>query len=609
MFSRFEGTDGIAEPDETEPQQEFSQEKSQKLSWHVVHDADDEYGNPTQWSATLSEGVFLWIDKEADGYAIYDTADITRPALETFSTLQEAMDWGNELAESGMEAEAEFSGEREQAEQEADELDSIDTQSARERLENGEADRQTEEMLSQVLTGDWEPLTPSSEEKQPASERQSAQERSVSAPDQSNAVNFHISDDRLGEGSPKEKFQTNIAAIKLLEQIEGENRYATPEEQQILSQYVGWGGLADAFDESKSNWSAEYHQLKELLSPEEYRMARESTLNAHYTSPVIIRQMYETLEKMGFSKGNVLEPSMGIGNFFGMMPDSMKESRLYGVELDSITGRIARQLYPQADVQIKGFEKTDYPNDFFDVAIGNVPFGQYKVADKQYDKNNFLIHDYFLAKTLDKVRPGGVVAFITSKGTMDKASPEVRRYLAQRADLLGAVRLPNTAFKANAGTEVTSDILFFQKRDRMVEREPDWVHLGEDANGITMNAYFAEHPEQIVGKMEMVSGPYGMESTCKADDGRPFEEQLAKALQNITGQIDTIDLDEELADEMSRQSIPADPSVKNFSYTVVDNEVYYRENSVMKPVEVSDTAKERIKGMVAIRNCTQGRTV
>ena len=460
------------------------------------------------------------------------------------------------------------------------------------RLEHGEADHQPEEMLSQALTGDWEPITlPAQEENEPT-------------PDKSNAVNFHISDDRLGEGSPKEKFQRNVAAIKLLEQIEGENRYATPQEQQILSQYVGWGGLADAFDENKPNWSAEYQQLKGLLSPEEYRMARESTLNAHYTSPVIIRQMYETLEKMGFSKGNVLEPSMGIGNFFGMMPDSMKESRLYGVELDSITGRIAKQLYPQADVQIKGFEKTEYPNDFFDVAIGNVPFGQYKVADKQYDKNNFLIHDYFFAKTLDKVRPGGVVAFITSKGTMDKASPEVRRYLAQRADLLGAVRLPNSAFKANAGTEVTSDILFFQKRDRIVEREPDWVHLGEGA-GIAMNAYFAEHPEQIVGKMEMVSGPYGMESTCKADDSRPFEEQLSEALQNITGQIDTIDLDEELVDEMSRQSIPADPSVKNFSYTVVENEVYYRENSVMKPVEVSDTAKERIKGMVGIRNCTQ----
>ena len=396
VFSRFEGTDGIAEPDETQPQQEFLQEKLQKLSWHVVHDADDEYGNPTQWSATLSEGVFLWIDKEVDGYAIYDTADTTRPALEAFSTLQEAMDWGNELAESGREAEAEFSDEKEQnvvTEQTEDELDSIDTQSARERLENGEADRQTEEMLSQVLTGEWEPLIPSAEE------NKTVQEINVAASDKSNAVNFHISDDRLGEGSPKEKFLRNIAAIKLLEQIEGENRYATPGEQQVLSQYVGWGGLAEAFDESKSNWSAEYHQLKELLSPEEYRMARESTLNAHYTSPVIIHQMYETLEKMGFSRGNVLEPSMGIGNFFGMMPDSMKESRLYGVELDSITGRIAKQLYPQADVQIKGFEKTDYPNDFFDVAIGNVPFGQYKVADKQYDKNNFLIHDYFFGAT------------------------------------------------------------------------------------------------------------------------------------------------------------------------------------------------------------------
>ena len=396
-----------------------------------------------------------------------------------------------------------------------------------------------------------------------------------------------------------------MEAIKLLGQIEGEHRYATPQEQEILSQYVGWGGLADAFDESKTNWTAEYQELKNLLSPEEYRMARESTLNAHYTSPAIIRSMYDAIEKMGFTKGNILEPSMGIGNFFGMMPDSMKESRLYGVELDGITGRIAKQLYPQADVQIKGFEKTDYPNDFFDIAIGNVPFGQYKVADRAYDKNNFLIHDYFFAKTLDKVRPGGVVAFITSKGTMDKASPEVRRYLAQRADLLGAVRLPNTAFKANAGTEVTSDILFFQKRDRMVEREPDWVHLSEDADGIAMNSYFAEHPEQIVGKMEMVSGPYGMESTCKPDESRPFEEQLKEAVGRITGQIDTMELDEELEDELGRQNIPADPNVKNFSYTVAEKEVYYRENSVMKPVEVSDTVKERIKGMVAIRNCTQ----
>ena len=568
VFARFEGTDGTEEPEETHG-----------LSWHVIHDADDEEGNPTQWSATLSEGVFLWIDKEIDGYAIYDTEDTTRSALETFATLQEAMDWGDELAESGREME--------------DELNSIDTQAAREKLENGEADRQTEEMLSQVLTGEWEPVTlPSQEENKPI-------------PDKRNAVNFHISNDALGVGTPKEKFRRNVEAIKLLEQIEGEHRYATPQEQEILSQYVGWGGLADAFDESKTNWTAEYQELKNLLSPEEYRMARESTLNAHYTSPAIIRSMYEAIERMGFTKGNILEPSMGIGNFFGMMPDSMKESRLYGVELDGITGRIAKQLYPQADVQIKGFEKTDYPNDFFDIAIGNVPFGQYKVADRAYDKNNFLIHDYFFAKTLDKVRPGGVVAFITSKGTMDKASPEVRRYLAQRADLLGAVRLPNTAFKANAGTEVTSDILFFQKRDRMVEREPDWVHLSKNADGIAMNSYFAEHPEQIVGKMEMVSGPYGMESTCKPDESRPFEEQLKEAVGRITGQIDTMELDEELEDELGRQNIPADPNVKNFSYTVAEKEVYYRENSVMKPVEVSDTVKERIKGMVAIRNCTQ----
>ena len=423
--------------------------------------------------------------------------------------------------------------------------------------------------------------------------------------DTTQAVNFHISNDDLGVGTPKEKFRRNVEAIQLLGQIEGEHRYATLKEQEILSQYVGWGGLSDAFDESKTNWTAEYQELKNLLSPEEYRMARESTLNAHYTSPAIIRSMYDAIEKMGFTKGNILEPSMGIGNFFGMMPDSMKESRLYGVELDGITGRIAKQLYPQADVQIKGFEKTDYPNDFFDIAIGNVPFGQYKVADRAYDKHNFLIHDYFFAKTLDKVRSGGVVAFITSEGTMDKASPEVRRYLAQRADLLGAVRLPNTAFKANAGTEVTSDILFFQKRDRMVEREPDWVHLSENADGIAMNSYFAEHPEQIVGKMEMVSGPYGMESTCKPDESRPFEEQLKEAVGRITGQIDMLEQDAELGDEMSMQSIPADPKVKNFSYAIVDNEVYYRENSVMKPVEVSDTVKDRIRGMVAIRNGTQ----
>ena len=422
--------------------------------------------------------------------------------------------------------------------------------------------------------------------------------------DKSGAVNFHITDDTLGIGGAKEKFKRNIDAIRTLEKIEGENRIATPEEQKILSQYVGWGGLADAFDESKSAWAGEYQELKSLLSDAEYASARESTLNAHYTSPVIIRSIYEALEKMGFEKGNVLEPAMGIGNFFGMLPEKMQESRLYGVELDGITGRIAKQLYPKADIKISGFEKTDYPNDFFDVAVGNVPFGQYKVADRQYDKNNFLIHDYFFAKTLDKVRPGGVVAFVTSKGTMDKKSPEVRKYLAQRAELLGAVRLPNTAFKENAGTEVTSDILFLKKRDRVMDLEPDWVHLSEDENGIAMNSYFAEHPEMIVGKMEMVSGPYGMESTCQPDTTRPFAEQLREAISRIDGEIEEAALDE-LDSEAADQTIPADPDVKNYSYTLVDDKVYYRENSIMKPVDMKDTMMERIKGMVGIRDCTQ----
>lgn len=422
--------------------------------------------------------------------------------------------------------------------------------------------------------------------------------------DKTGAVNFRITDDALGIGTAKEKFRRNVEAIRTLEKIESKNRITTPEEQEILSQYVGWGGLADAFDESKSAWANEYQELKGLLSEQEYASARESTLNAHYTSPAIIRSIYDALDKMGFEKGNVLEPAMGIGNFFGMLPEKMQESRLYGVELDGVTGRIAKQLYPNADIKITGFEKTDYPNDFFDVAIGNVPFGQYKVADKQYDKQNFLIHDYFFAKTLDKVRPGGVVAFVTSKGTMDKKSPEVRKYLAQRAELLGAVRLPNTAFKENAGTEVTSDILFLKKRDRVMDLEPDWVHLSEDENGIAMNSYFAEHPEMIVGKMEMVSGPYGMESTCMPDTTRPFAQQLQEAVSHIDGEIEAVELDE-LADELADTTIPADPDVKNYSYTLVDDRVYYRENSIMKPVDMSDSMQERIKGMVGIRNCTQ----
>ena len=438
----------------------------------------------------------------------------------------------------------------------------------------------------------------------PEPERNSPVKQAEPKIDKSGAVNFHITDDSLGIGGAKEKFRRNVEAIRTLEAIESENRIATPEEQKILSQYVGWGGLADAFDESKSAWAGEYQELKSLLSETEYASARESTLNAHYTSPVIIRSIYEALEKMGFEKGNVLEPAMGIGNFFGMLPEKMQESRLYGVELDGITGRIAKQLYPKANIKISGFEKTDYPNDFFDVAVGNVPFGQYKVADRQYDKNNFLIHDYFFAKTLDKVRPGGVVAFVTSKGTMDKKSPEVRKYLAQRAELLGAVRLPNTAFKENAGTEVTSDILFLKKRDRVMDLEPDWVHLSEDENGIAMNSYFAEHPEMIVGNMEMVSGPYGMESTCQPDTTRPFAEQLREAISRIDGEFEEAALDE-LEDEFADQTIPADPYVKNYSYTLVDDKVYYRENSVMKPVDMKDSMLERIKGMIAIRNCTQ----
>ena len=418
------------------------------------------------------------------------------------------------------------------------------------------------------------------------------------------AENYVISDMELGVGTAKEKFQRNVEAIRTLETIESEKRPATNEEQEVLSKYVGWGGLADAFDETKSAWAKEYAELKNLLSEEEYISARESTLNAHYTSPVIIQGIYRTLQRMGFTKGNLLEPSMGIGNFFGMLPETMRESHLYGVELDSLTGRIARLLYPKANITVDGYEKTAFPNDFFDAAVGNVPFGQYKVADKKYDKYNFLIHDYFFGKTLDQVRPGGVIAFITSKGTMDKENPKVRKYIAQRAELLGAVRLPNTAFKANAGTEVTSDILFLQKRDRIVDIEPDWVHLSQDENGIAMNSYFVEHPEMVVGSMEMVSGPYGMESTCVPDDSLPFEEQLQKSLSFIEGSYEEIEL-EELNEELIAEVIPAVPEVKNFSYALIDDRLYYRENSLMRPVEASEGMLERIQGMVAIRDCTR----
>ena len=415
------------------------------------------------------------------------------------------------------------------------------------------------------------------------------------------ATNFHITDDELGQGTPKEKFRANIMAIQLLKKCEDEKRNATSEEQEILSRYVGWGGLADAFDETKAAWETEYLELKTVLTPEEYAAARASTLNAHYTQPIVIESMYQVLENLGFTKGNILEPSMGVGNFFGMLPENLNQSKLYGVELDSISGRIAKLLYPDANIQIKGFEKTDYPNDFFDVAIGNVPFGAYKVNDRQYDRYNFMIHDYFLAKTIDQLRPGGVAVLITTKGTMDKASPEVRKYLAERADLLGAVRLPNTAFKANAGTEVSADILFFQKRESLTKEMPEWINLDSDVNGITVNQYFVQHPEMILGEMKEVSGPYGMETTCAPMEGADLELQLQEAVKHIKGSmVPAVDVETEL-DEMP-ESIPADPNVRNYSYTVVDDQVYYRVNSLMNQVKMPAATAERVKGMVAIRD-------
>ena len=423
--------------------------------------------------------------------------------------------------------------------------------------------------------------------------------------DTSGAENFRIQDDHIGAGGPKEKYQRNVQAIRTLQKIEAERRAATPEEQEILAQYVGWGGLADAFDETKDSWNAEYHELKELLSDEEYKAARGSVLNAHYTSPVIIRTIYKALQDMGFRKGNILEPAMGTGHFFGMLPEAMQESRLYGVELDSITGRIAKQLYPKANVQVTGFERTHFPNNFFDAAVGNVPFGNYKVADRGYDKLGFMIHDYFFAKSLDKVRPGGIVAFITSKGTLDKQSPQVRKYIAQRAELLGAIRLPNTAFK-NAGTEVTSDILFLQKRDRIVDIEPAWVHLGTDSSGIVMNQYFIDHPEMIVGHMAEISGPYGMETACLPDESIPLEAGLSNALWNFRENIGTrYEEADSAVEELSESAIPADPNVRNFSFTLSDGKLYYRENSIMKPVDVPEAQRNRIIALIGLREITK----
>ena len=389
-------------------------------------------------------------------------------------------------------------------------------------------------------------------------------------------------------------------AIQLLKKCQEENRFATPEEQIILSKYVGWGGLSEAFDENNSAWATEYLELSSVLTPEEYASARESTLTAFYTPPEVITAIYKAMEQMGFKEGNLLEPSCGIGNFIGMLPDTMQDSKIYGVELDTISAGIAQQLYQKTTIAAQGFEETNLPDSFFDGVVGNVPFGDFKVSDKRYDKHKFLIHNYFFAKSLDKLRPGGVMALVTSKGTMDKETLAVRKYIAQRAELLGAIRLPNNTFKGNAGTEVISDILILQKRDRLIDIEPDWVHLDTDENGIKMNSYFVQHPEMILGEMKMVSGRFGMEATCVPYENADLAAQLDEAVANIHGEITEYEVEEELEEEDN--SIPADPTVRNFSYTVVDDKIYYRENSRMTPVEVSATAENRIKGMIVIRN-------
>ena len=450
--------------------------------------------------------------------------------------------------------------------------------------------------VSIPINGEWQEFPNAAAAEQAAYEEH---KRQIKA----NAQNFRITDDNLGVGGAKAKFRANMAAIHLLQELEFEGLQASPEQQEILSRYVGWGGLADAFDESKENWKDEFVELYATLSPEEYAAARASTLNAHYTSPTVIKAIYEAVGSMGFQTGNILEPSMGVGNFFGCLPEGMQNSKLYGVELDSITGRIAKQLYPKANITVAGFETTDR-RDFFDLAIGNVPFGQYQVNDRAYNKLGFSIHDYFFAKTLDQVRPGGVIAFVTSRYTMDKQSPEVRRYIAQRAELLGAIRLPNNAFRANAGTDVVSDIIFLQKRDRPIELEPEWVHLGKNDDGFAINSYFVDHPEMILGRQTSESTQYGRQDfTVVPIDGLELADQLHDAVKYIRGTYQEAELPELDDGEEIDASIPADPNVKNYSYTVVDGEVYYRENSRMVKPELNATAAERIRGMVGLRNC------
>ncbi len=603
---------------ENEPAQQREEKAAEKISRTEPESLSEEPEQETAERFTVTETTdaftepyAVWDNETQDYYVAGDGTVPTFTAIEEVDIFCGKLNGdlqGKDLSTEDLPDTETVSGTKAVSGKE-DDFPDIDAQAVREHLEKaGIVDGQlvdenaleNDPFIRQVM-GDVETLIGETEEEP---EKSSEKEPEI---DKSGAVNYHISfneAENTGKGfAPKEKFRQNIEAIRTLEKIEGEHRTATPEEQEVLAKYVGWGGLADAFDSSKANWANEYQELKSLLSPEEYASARESTLNAHYTSPVIIQAIYDAVGKMGFTRGNVLDPAAGIGNFYGCLPEEMQGSRLYGAELDGLTGRIAKQLYPHADIKITGFENTSYPNDFFDVAVGNVPFGQYKVSDRQYDKHNFLIHDYFFAKTLDKVRPGGIVAFVTSKGTMDKKNPEVRKYLAQRAELLGAVRLPNTAFKENAGTEVTSDILFLKKRDRVMDIEPDWVHLTEK-DGIVMNQYFSDHPEMVLGKMEMVSGAHGMESACLPDTSLPLSAQLKNALSHVEGSIEQADFNE-IDDELAKENIPADPDVKNYSYTVVDDTVYYRENSIMKPVDVSEKAEQRIKGMVAIRDCTQ----
>lgn len=475
-------------------------------------------------------------------------------------------------------------------------------------LEDVQIERRTYDSLADLITGELEDLQfddlASISEDELAlyqQQRKEVPEEIQIAEKPLPAENFRIRKENLGEGTLREKYRRNAEAIRLLKALEKDGRQADSFEQEVLAEYVGWGGLSEVFDENKTNWSKEYVELKELLTKEEYNAARESVLNAYYTQPIVIESIYKVLGQMGFRRGNVLEPSMGVGNFFGVMPKSMRASKLYGVELDSISGRIARQLYPNAKIQITGYEKSTYPNNFFDVAVGNVPFGNYQIYDKKYEKEHFLIHDYFLAKTLDQLRTGGVMAFITSKGTMDKKNSAVRAYLAQRAELIGAIRLPNNAFKANAGTEVTSDILFFQKRDAISYETPEWVDIGTNADGIELNQYFVTHPEMVLGRMEEVTGPYGMETTCSPLEGRNLREQLAQAIQNIHGKSLAV-LSESVEED---EVLPANPEVRDYSYTVVDDKIYYRENSKMVLKELSKTAEERVRGLIAIRDNTR----